>query len=491
MWEPYMEWSITDNSFSGNNPYDVVARVVFEHIPTKKQHITEMFYAGDNEGSHIWKFRFTGTATGQWKYSSESQNKELDGLHGNFEIVENGDSAQMGFLSHRNNQYSMVYGNKGEVKPYRFMVFMDQAKFLVFDSHLKSKTFDEHPLFLYQDSNLVQAYIDEAANNAFDVLYFHPGYSHVWTDGTDTANGINPRIETFEILENMITQAHKQGKRLHIWMWGDQERVATPIPLKGGINGEVDQRLQRYIAARLGPLPGWSMGYGFDLHEWTNQQNLNHWAAFMHQHLGWDHLLSARGFTLEGDNNMNSYDGFGRNVELFTSAHGPKNKREVLEDMQSDSTRPHFYEERHSYKRPKFDLDMDGTRRLMWWQMLSGGMGGWYGFYGDGRNTVEKGNYPYQNPEQFFTAKRFWDTYIDFDMKATIDGKTELMMLEGKHKVIIYAEESDAIQLPEKSFAESYIAFDTKITYREIPFDKPTTNVWYPPYASDWVVVVR
>ena len=59
LWE-YEEWSVVNNSFSGN-PFDLVAKVRFVHVSGKHEHETEMFYAGDS----IWKYRFTGTALGK------------------------------------------------------------------------------------------------------------------------------------------------------------------------------------------------------------------------------------------------------------------------------------------------------------------------------------------------------------------------------------------------------------------------------------------
>ena len=78
----------------------------------------------------------------------------------------------------------------------------------------------------------------------------------------------------------------------HLWTWGDEQRNMTPA--RWGINGNVDKRLQRYIGARLGPLPGWTMGYGFDLDEWVKVSELDVWRDYMHDHLGWPHLLGGR-----------------------------------------------------------------------------------------------------------------------------------------------------------------------------------------------------
>jgi len=73
---------------------------------------------------------------------------------------------------------------------------------------------------------------------------------------------------------------------------GDESRRQTPIRL-GGRNGPADRRLQRYIAARLGPMPGWTMGYGYDLDEWAAEKDLREWHAHMHRHFGWPHMLGG------------------------------------------------------------------------------------------------------------------------------------------------------------------------------------------------------
>jgi hypothetical protein len=91
------------------------------------------------------------------------------------------------------------------------------------------------------------------------------------------------------------------------WAWGDESRKWTPIGVGEGINGKEGRRLQRYIAARLGPLPGWSMGYGFDLHEYISKNELRSWQNYLHNRLGWQHLLSARATDLQSGDHMNGY----------------------------------------------------------------------------------------------------------------------------------------------------------------------------------------
>jgi hypothetical protein len=300
-------------------------------------------------------------------------------------------------------------------------------------------------------------------------------------------NSRDPDPATFRVLETMIIETHAQGMRWHFWAWGDETRKWTPVGA-GGINGEADRRVQRYIAARLGPLPGWSMGYGFDLHEWVDAGQLNSWAAYLHRRFGWDHMLSARGHKLAGKGNINSYDGYGRGVALATSRGGPVGVEEVLEDLRGDPTRPHLYEERHTYLRRGFRLDMDGTRRLIWWQTMAGGMGGFFGFY-------RKSRHPYPKPEQLRCVRDFWRGRFLIDMMpaASLSDGLCLKTPDNRHYVF-YREDCDSIQadLSGMPAPGDALAVDTRKEYAEIRLGRlaPGSHRWNAPVRSDWAVCV-
>jgi|GEM_PF-2244065 len=73
-WTPYMEWKMNDVSYKGN-PFDVRAQATFIHQKSGNTITTGMFYNGQDN----WKFRFTGTKTGRWVFSTSSSNDDLDG----------------------------------------------------------------------------------------------------------------------------------------------------------------------------------------------------------------------------------------------------------------------------------------------------------------------------------------------------------------------------------------------------------------------------
>lgn len=376
--------------WSGNR-FDVPGVVKFRHVETGIERRTEIYCVG-----HLsWYWRFTGMLPGLWTYDVETELPGWDGDRGLINVTPRSNPLRTGFLTHVGNKYAIQQRDETDLHGYLFNVYMGRVKHPVF--------LEEYGANLEAVADKALAYLEDARANGFEVIFIH--VNNNWfkfgARRHDEHDSINPDLLTFDVLETIITTVHDNGGRVHIWAWGDESRKWTPKGLPGGINGEADRRLQRYIAARLGPLPGWTMGYGFDLHEWTNQAELNAWATYLHEHMGWQHLLCARGYRLQGPHNINSYDGFGRNVPLATTAHGPADYEEIVEDLNSDLTKPHLYEERHSYRREGFDLDMDGTRRLLWWEAMAGGMGGFFGFY-------PNSPYPYPNPEQLRAHYDFW-----------------------------------------------------------------------------------
>lgn len=479
MWQT-AEWSIEDNNIKGN-PYDTVAQVLFSHESTGQKHETEMFY----DGSGHFRFRFTGTRSGDWNFKSTSSVPALNNHTGAIQVEKNTNPRIKGFLTYAGNKFAIQVDNSDDLHAYVFNVYMSRVK---------------HPAYLEDFGTNIdevrektEAYLENAMRNGFEILFIHVNnnwFKHGVRKHSEHKSE-NPDPFSFEVLEEIIKTTHNLGGRVHIWAWGDESRKWTPKGIPGGINGKTDRRLQRYIAARLGPLPGWTMGYGFDLHEWTNSNQLNSWAQYLHQHFGWQHLLCARGYILDGPHNINSYDGFGRNVPLKTTSHGPADYAEIVEDLASNINRPHFYEERHSYKRDGFNLDMDGTRRLLWAEIMAGGMGGFFGFYPDSP-------YPYPKADQLKTAYIFWHKKKHFllSMEPRNEFMTDgfVLMDQSKQHRVFYKTDAASmeIDLSETNKALPAIAVDAMKKYHEIQIGplNPGKNTWKAPYKSDWAVAV-
>ncbi|MBS3733898.1 MAG: DUF5060 domain-containing protein [Phycisphaerae bacterium] len=488
MWAPTLEWTLpNDDSYDGN-PFDLVARVTF----TRKgggTRVTEMFYAGDD----AWKFRFTGTRTGTWTFTTQADGNngttndpELHGRGGTITVKPNPNARMTGFLTSQGTKYAVQVGNDAHLEGFRFNAFMHGKLAEAYDIE-KADLFE--PLTTDADRARLQTYLDtyvravaeHGCNAVFQAVHCRwfemdpDKRGHDRLD--DRSDNASPDPRTFERLEMLWATARQHGLRVHLWAWGDEARKWTPIGV-GGLNGVPDRRLQRYIAARLGPLPGWTMGYGFDLQEWTKEEDLRKWAAYLHEHFGWQHMLWGRGRSNE-ELDVKSYSGY-----------GVKSYDRIVKDLASDPDRPHLYEERDSYRRPRGGLTQDGSRRFMWNQTLAGGIGGFWGHY-SGR--LYKGEYP--NPEQFACCREFWRGRFLLEMERAedlTDGHA-LATPDGKHYAFYKPDaERITLDLSKASGTLRAVAVDATKAYREIDLGrlKPGKHTWKAPRKSDWAIAV-
>lgn len=275
LFSPHLEWKLEERKYAGN-PFDVKAEVVFTHAGSGESLTTGMFFDGDG----TWKFRFSGTRTGKWIFQTRSAAAGLDGRTGSV-VISDRPSRQRGFVTSVDGKH---WGWQTGVSPASVELFVPQ---LVMGRDLPA----------YRDTATIDADIQRwLVEHGFNGI--HVGVLCRWfnidqtsADAIDNMNP-NPDTRTFEVLEQLIIRFHRAGGLVHIWAWGDESRRMTPK--KWGINGEVDKRLQRHIAARLGPLAGWTMSYGFDLWEWVDGKQLAEWHDHMHEHFGWPHLLGGR-----------------------------------------------------------------------------------------------------------------------------------------------------------------------------------------------------
>jgi hypothetical protein len=67
LWHPHLEWRLENTAYRGN-PYDLMASVTFTHQESGSKHLTWMYY----DGAGAWRFRFTGTQTGVWTFTTRS-----------------------------------------------------------------------------------------------------------------------------------------------------------------------------------------------------------------------------------------------------------------------------------------------------------------------------------------------------------------------------------------------------------------------------------
>jgi PKD repeat protein len=464
VWEP-VEWSLENTTYSGN-PFDLDATVTFTHTASGESRRTGIFYDGNN----MWKFRFTGTRTGSWTFTTSSSDPDLNGKSGTVTVEPN--PGVPGFMT----KFGDKWGRLG----------LDEAFVPQYVMYGGPTYFYNNPGRIDAD---IQTFLVEHGFTGFHVLVFCRWFDINQPTNVNLPSDPNPDPRTFEALEMLITKVHEAGGVVHFWMWGDDERDQTPV--RWGKNGTVDKRLQRYIAARLGPLPGWSMSYGFDLDEWVVEDDLQEWHIYMQQHFGWSHFLGARD---PGPNSPSEpfnqiYEGLDYSSY---EQHKPDYNRYV-ETLEARPNKPSFSEDRFRMRnegRAK-DYNMEETRRGLWHSTMAGGVANIWG------NLLSGGDISasYPNPEQIRTYATFFEDRFRKDMFRcnTLTDGVCLQQPDNAH-FIFYKEDTDSIQLDLSGMAgvQAAVAVDTKNDYLEINLG--TLNVsdqtWNAPYTSDWAIAV-
>jgi hypothetical protein len=470
-WAPFLEWSIESPTHEGN-PYDLVATATFVHEASGEKRTTGMFYAGGD----TWKFRFTGTLPGEWTFATSSLDADLDGKRGTVTMAPN--PGVPGFVT----QFGNKWGRTGTGE-----VFVPQLAMYASPTYFYNK-----PEQI--DADIQTFLVEHGFNGVHTQVYCR------WFDiDQERATGIDdpvPDPRTFEALELLITKVHAAGGIVHIWVWGDEQRKQTPV--KWGKNGDVDRRLQRYIAARLGPLPGWTMGYGFDLDEWTKEEDLRKWHAYMHDQLGWFHFLGGRSI---GPNYYKPGVEFPQIAEGLDYSgyeqHRPTYEAYVAA-LQARPGRPAFSEDRFRVRDPSpypdKDYDEELTRRGLWHSTMAGGVANIWGHLPKDQPSAE-GSAPYAHPEWIKTCSRFFEKRFLRDMVRDNDITDGVCLRRRSNRgFVFYKEDAESIEmdLSRMAGAQDALAVDAQKAYREIAIGRldPKKQTWTAPYESDWAIAV-
>lgn len=469
-WAP-VDWRIENPSVEGN-PFDLVARVTFTHLPSGEARTTEMFYVGEG----TWSFRFTGTAPGTWTFASTSGDPDLDGLQGAVEIEPNAEA--YGFVTHVGNRWARQRGVGGELE-----AFVPQ--FVMY----------EPPDYLYRHRGAldrdITVFLDEHGFTGFHVPVFCR-----WFDldtercGDLATDDPNPDLRTFEVLETLIWKTHAAGGVVHLWAWGDESRTQTPT--RWGLNGVADRRLQRYIAARLGSLPGWTMGYGFDLWEWVEGPELTAWHAYVHDHLGWPHMLGAR-------SSKNELTQLSEDLDYASYEQHRPAYAMYVQTIEARPSKPAFSEDRFrirdSEQHRAKDYDMERTRRGLWHAAMAGGVANIWGHL-LGQEDGRSGSTPYPRPAWIKTYASFINPRFALDLVRDNDLAEGAYVLrsEDRQRYLLYGEAIDRITLDLTSSPAPLraVAVDATQPYEEIDLGvlSPDRQVLQLARPSDWAIAI-
>lgn len=308
--------------------------------------------------------------------------------------------------------------------------------------------------------------------------WFHIGENRV--SRSDSA--IDQR--TFDKLRMIINKTYSAGGCTHIWLWGDDSRSWTSASLAGGIMGEQEKHLLDEIHRQLGPINGWTMGYGFDLWEWVGREELKEWHDYLWAKPGWKHLLGARG----------THKTIGQIYEGLDYAgyeyHKPWYK-ELIAMINARHGKPSFSEDRyrirHPSKYPEKDYNEEETRRGLWHHTMAGGVAAIWGKL-DGDGT-------YSNREALKCFSVFWNDHKRFTRGMTPDNsRTDGYCLrDGDKLYVFYRENAGRLKYGFDGKRKNVVAVDTRKKYREISIGRKEAgdHMFIAPYVSDWAVAVE
>jgi hypothetical protein len=352
---------------------------------------------------------------------------------------------------------------------------------------------------------------------------FHIPVEGNWFDGE------NPDRQVYRVVEELIQRAYAHGGASHIWLWGGRD--GGPEAVTGGLLSEQDRRNLRYLAARLGPMPGWSMGFGVDTENgWVLPEQLDAWKQFVEDELGWNHFIGARvGYDEKGlwaaeprpprppadaGNRSPIADKYttwlGGDYIGYTSYRPlyPRYKEVLFHHPDRPSLEEDRFRLRNSEQWSYKDYWPKRTRRGLWHSAMAGGVANiWGNLLPHSENDL--GSRPYNNgaegiigdrtftvdiKHQIKTYARFFEHRFLKAMQTFYDGPELRLMVPGGAHAIVYREDTELVRLDLKRLKgpQPVVAVDTKEPYAEIKVGtlEPGEHTWEAPYRSDWAVAV-
>lgn len=470
------QFQVAEWAFPGaveGNPYDCIATATFTHGESGETRQSALFF----DENSTWKLRFNGSRWGEWTWITCSEEPDLNGHKGRVRVT--ADPEAIGFVTHIGNRWAR---NRGD----RFEAFLPQL--VMYHS----------PDGYHEDPERIESHIDLFLRD-HGFTGFHTQVYCRWFDigssrSADLPADPNPDPRTFEALELLIRKTHAAGGVVHIWAWGDESRKQTPV--RWGINGEADRRLQRYLAARLGPLPGWTMGYGYDLWEWVDGEQVAAWHNNMQNLLGWSHMLGARGrkhslALLTEEISYASYEQHRPDYAVY------------VRTLERRVDKPAFSEDRFRIRSQSRwagkDYDEVRTRRGLWQSTMAGGVANiWGNLLYDPNSRPEDYNLsaPYRHPEWVATWRHFFRNRFTLDLVRRNEITNGVALGNpGNTCFLVYREEANAIWLDLSTMPQPATAFavDTARSYDEVPVG-PLSGadvVWRAPHYSDWAIVIE
>ncbi|MEM9461246.1 MAG: DUF5060 domain-containing protein [Myxococcota bacterium] len=465
-WAPFLEWSITSTTWTGD-PYTLPASVTFVH-DSGAEHTTPMFYAGDD----VWRVRFCGTELGGWTWRSSSEDPDLDDRTGTIEVIPNPDPDTTGFVtsvaSELGTHWARPRGNADDVELLAPQLVMMPP-----------------PAGYRDDPTGYLARVDAFLEQGFAGIYVH-------TVGNDwLADTGEPNPATFEALEAIIVHVHGAGGWVHVWGWDTSQRP------EGGVGEASHARLLRTLAARLGPLPGWTLGYG-QAQNWLSQSELLGAVALTNEALGWPHLQGGRAEGPQSGPDHSAVSGWNNGLGYAAYAHFAPDYDVYVAAMADSPQQPVLSADRFRVRDPVVDGDptFDEIPLRLWQSAIAGGVANiWANFLGGGSAEAGSDPFPPEVADAVTTYARFWRDRLRPGLRrTTVDGAPALRSLAADRWVVL-AVDRDALvlDLSPAPGAVTAFAIDIALPYAEVPLGTldPGQHDLSLPYAADWAIALE
>lgn len=313
---PYGEWEISGVAYNGN-PYGIDATATFtgtSGAASGQTRTVQMFYDGDSSGGEgIWKFRFNGDLTGDWTITTSSNDigtgdvdGDLDAWAGTVTVIPNTNNVlKRGFVT-PNSSNSNKWSRSGLDGNYAFSPSFVMAASPSEYFFTPDKLETDLDLFVYDHNKTAESQTNHGFTGFnmpvycrwFDISALDGECDNTTSNEFNNYNKRNPDRRTFEALEQVINETYQRGGVTHLWLWGstfEDQNLNDGSYGEGLIGNNTVDRLYTYIVARLGAMPGWTMGFGNDLDDWAFNSDIEYWFSQMDSAATWNHLLSAQG----------------------------------------------------------------------------------------------------------------------------------------------------------------------------------------------------
>ena len=347
----------------------------------------------------------------------------------------------------------------------------------------------------------VRLYLDTYGFNGFHVFV-----SCRWFDIGEPdcreAEGTDPELDprTFEALEMLIRKTYAATGMVHLWMWGDEERGQTPSARDDweGLDGPVARKVEAAIAERLGPLPGWTLGYGFDLDEWVEASEIHAWRDRMHRLLPGFRFMGGRPQGPNNGRNHERYAAWNRGLDYASYEHHKPSYAVYVDALESNPDKPVMSEDRFRVL-PSSDRKHYSPREIrrgLYHSTFAGGVANIWGHLKDG-GSHELGSAPFPNRGQIRTyfelvRGRFLEPMKRCSAAKTNPSRRSLCLGDAGEHYLFYRENTDRVDLDLKNAVSALpvVAVDTTKPYEELELGNyaPGRHEWRAPHRSDWAI---